>query len=101
MFDFDYITTTPISIDGKPHTVKFENGMTGIGSRDFWLDGKNFGMFNAVIQSDDLTEGNHFLYLMKWRDTPWDKVYIFISEKYLPLLLEEKESWREIQKINL
>ena len=97
---FDFITDTPITLNGTAHTVCFENGMTGIGSRRFWLDGKEYPK-NAVRQSADITKGNHFLYLMKWRDTPWDQVYIFIHEDELPVLLDESNAWREPKRINL
>lgn len=97
---FDLLTDTPITIDGKRHVVRFANGMTGIGSRRFWVDGRDFPN-DAVRQSEDLTKGNHFLYLMKWRNTPWDRVYIFIHEDELPQLLSEENQWREPRKIEI
>lgn len=97
---FDMITDTPVMIDNKIHQVRFENGMTGIGSRTFWIDGKEF-FHGAVRQSGDLTLGNHFLYLIKWRDTPIDKIYIFIHEDELPELLHKDQAWREPKKIDL
>jgi len=98
--DFDLITNTPVTINGKRHLVRFENGMTGIGSRRFWIDDKEY-QDNAVRQTDDITQGNHFLYKIKWRNTPWDRVYLFISEKYESYLLSEGQSWREPKKIEI
>lgn len=95
---FDLITDTTITLNDKPHTVRFENGMTGIGSRGCWLDGHEL-IFNAVRHTDNLTKGNHLLYLIKWRDNPWSKIYIFINEKYEKELLSPENAWREPQKI--
>jgi hypothetical protein len=97
---FDLIENTPVVIDSKENLVRFENGMTGIGSRRFWINDEEYG-YNAVRQTDDITQGNHSLYLIKWRDTPWDKVYLFISEKYVPDLLSEDNRWREPKKIEV
>jgi hypothetical protein len=97
---FDMTTNTSVLIDGKIHMVRFYPGMTGIGSREFWIDNKKFYPC-AVRHTDNLEKGNHFLYLIKWRDNPWSKVYIFIKEDYLHELLNENNSWREPQKINL
>lgn len=97
---FDMITNTPVTIDGRQHLVRFENGMTGIGSRRFWINNKDYSD-RAVRQSADLTKGNHFLYRMKWRDTPWDWVYIFIHEDELSTLLSDSQSWREPRKTDI
>lgn len=97
---FDLITDTPVTIDGKTHMVRFQDGMTGIGSRSFWIDGKKYPR-NALRHTDDLTKGNHFLYLIKWRDVPWDKCYLFIQEDALLVLLNDDNSWREPVKIDL
>ena len=97
---FDLLENTPVKIDGKSHFVRFENGMTGIGSRAFWVDDKSYS-YRAVRQSGDLTKGNHHLYLIKWRNQPWDKVYIFIHHKFEKQLLSEEESWREPRKVEL
>lgn len=97
---FDYTENTPVMIDNKIHMVRFYDGMTGIGSRDFWVDDKKYS-HGAVRQTENLTRGNHFLYLIKWRDQPWDLVYIFISEEQLPVLLSEENSWREPKKIEV
>jgi hypothetical protein len=98
--NFPYIDNTPITLNGKPHIVRFENGMTGIGSRKFWLDNKEY-FRNGVFHTEDITQGNHLLYLIKWRDTPWDKVYLFIAEKYENELLVKENSWREPRKIEV
>jgi len=97
---WSYAIPTPVLIDGKPHTVQMANGMTGICSRQFWIDGKGFDR-KLVTQSGDLTKGNHFLYMMKWRDQPWDKVYILIHEDELPMLLNEENKWREPRKVEI
>jgi hypothetical protein len=91
--DFDLLVDTPVMIDNKIHQVRFANGMTGIGSRDFWIDGKKYS--DGVMQTPDITKGNHFLYSFLWRDNPWDRIYIFIAESELPVLLNEDESWRK------
>jgi len=95
--EFSYIKDTEVLIDNKKHIIKMENGMTGIGSRSFRLDGIKEHL-NIVTQSPDITKGNHFLYIMKWRDTPWDKVYILIHEDELPILLSDENKWREPKK---
>ncbi len=97
---FPYTTNTQITLDGKPHTVRFYDGMSGIGSREFWLNGRRYPL-GAVTQSADLTDGNHLLYLMKWRDTPWDKLYIFVHEDELETLLSEENAWREPTKVQI
>jgi hypothetical protein len=74
-----------------------ENGMTGIGSRKYWINGKE-QYRNAVSQSEDLTKGNHEIYTIKWRDTPWDKIDIIIHEDEVPFLLNDENSWREPTK---
>lgn len=98
--EFDLLINTPITLNGETHLVRFYNGMSGIGSREFWIDDKRYD-YGAVRQSADLTKGNHFLYKMKWRDTPWDWVYIFIHEDELSMLLNEDNKWREPKKIEL
>ena len=99
---FKYTDDTKVMIDGKYHTVKMYPGMTGIGSRDWWLDG-NRKLKNIVTQSRDLTKGNHELYIINWRENPWDTVYILIHENEVPFLLdkEKQPSWRNPEKINL
>ena len=97
---FDMTTNTPVTIDGKIYMVRFYPGMSGIGSRKFWINDKDFYP-DAVRHTDDLETGNHFLYLMKWRDTPWDKVHVFIKEELLQDLINDQNAWREPRKINL
>ncbi len=91
---FDYTEDTEIIIDGEKHLIRFYDGMTGIGSRDYWVDGIKQAR-NAVRQTADITKGNHFIYTIKWRDTPWDKVDVVISEEELPNLLNAGQKWRE------
>ena len=77
---FKYTENIQITIDGKKHLVKMEDGMTGIGSRGFWLNHvKEYR--NLVIHSKDLAKGNHFLYTIKYGDCPWEKVDILIAEQ--------------------
>lgn len=95
---FDYVTDTEITLGGNRHVVRFADGMTGIGSRRYWLDGRE-GFHDAVRQTADITKGNHFLYDIKWRDNPWDRVHIFIHEDELPALLSEENRWREPRDI--
>lgn len=97
---FDLTANTPITIDGKIHNVRFYDGMSGIGSRIFWIDDQKYSR-EAVRHTEDLTSGNHLLYLIKWRDTPWDKVFMFIHEKYEDELLSDENIWREPKKISL
>lgn len=94
---FKYTTNTPVLIDGVKHYISMENGMTGIGSRAYWVDDKK-QFRNCVTQSADLTKGNHFIYTIKWRDTPWDKVDIIIHEDEEGILLGEDAAWREPTK---
>ena len=94
---FKYTTNTEITIDNQKHFVRMENGMTGIGSRRYWIDDKD-QYRNAVTQSEDLTKGNHEIYTIKWRDTPWDKIDIIIHEDEVPFLLKEENAWREPTK---
>lgn len=94
---FDYLINTRVQIYGKYHVIRFENGMTGIGSRKYWVDDKE--QFNKCVrQSTDLEKGNHYIYSMKWRDTPWDRVDIIISEDLIAVLLAEENKWREPRK---
>lgn len=39
---FDLLTDTPITIDGERHMLRFANGMSGIGSIQFWIDGSEY-----------------------------------------------------------
>lgn len=94
---FKYTENTKIKIDGKKHLIRMYDGMTGIGSRDYWIDGVKQWR-NCVTQSADITKGNHFIYTIRWRDTDWDLVDIIISEKELPNLLDENNKWREPKK---
>lgn len=91
---FDYIENTEITINGEKHLIRFENGMTGIGSRRYWIDDREQSK-NSVRQTSDITNGNHYIYTIKWRDTPWDKVDIIVSEDELPIILHENNKWRE------
>ena len=97
---FDMTNDTAVTIEGRKRMVRFENGMTGIGSRRFWIDGKEYP-YGGVRQSADLTQGNHFLYLFKWRDQPWDKLYVFIHEDHLDGLLDESQAWREPKRVDV
>jgi len=92
-----YIRDTEIIIDNKKHFICMENGMTGIGSRRYWINDKKQDR-NAVIQSEDLTKGNHEIYTIKWRDTPYDKIDIIIHENEVPFLLNEENAWRNPTK---
>jgi len=97
MSEFKYVAPTQVLIDGQSRTIQMENGMTGIGSRTYYVDGKN-QFHRCVTQSEDLTNGNHAIYTIKWRDTPWDKVDVIIHEAELPVLLSEENKWREPTK---
>jgi len=98
--NFKYTDDTEITIDGNKHIIRMYEGMTGIGSRYYWIDGKK-RMRNCVTQSEDLRKGNHFIYTIKWRDNPWDKVDIIIHEDELSNLLSEENKWREPEKVTL
>lgn len=95
--NFNYITNTEVTIDNKKHYIRMYNGMTGIGSREYWIDDKK-QHHNIVMQSQDITKGNHEIYTIKWRDTPWDKIDIIIHESEVPFLLSNENSWREPSK---
>lgn len=99
---WDYSKPCPVLIDGKLHIIEMEKGMTGIGSRRYWLDGKKMSR-NCVTQSLDITEGNHFIYKINWRENPWDTVDIIIHENETPFLLDENKqpSWRNPVKLNI
>ena len=92
MCDFRYVEDTPVLLNGKRHMIRMENGMTGIGSREWWLDGEK--MHSRILQqSDNISDGEHQIYYFKWRDTPWDKCYIIVSHDEVPKLLAQQ--WRE------
>jgi len=94
-----YSEPTEVIIVGQPHVVQMAEGMTGIGSRAYYVDGK--AMFrDCVTQSEDLASGNHSVYTIKWRDTPWDRVDIIIHESEVPWLLSDENKWREPTKID-
>lgn len=96
---WDYSEITPVIIDGVKHNIQMCEGMTGIGSRMYWIDGKK-QLRNCVTQSADLTQGNHFIYKMNWRENPWDTVDIIIHEDELTFLLDEKQpKWRNPIKL--
>lgn len=97
---FDLLENTEMIINGEKHLLRFENGMTGIGSRRGFIDNREFSD-NFVRHSADLTKGNHFLYRMRWRDNPWSYVYILIAEEFEADLLSEENKWRDIKKIEL
>lgn len=97
---FRYTEDTPISIDGKTVLLRMENGMTGIGSRAYWINGEKKSL-NLVTHSDDITKSDHSLYRMKWRDQPWDLVAILIAKEFEEELLSEGNSWREPKKIEI
>jgi hypothetical protein len=95
--NFKYIENTSITIDNEKHLIKMYNGMTGIGTRIYWIDNKK--QFNNVFtKSDDLTNGNHEIYSIKWRDIPWDRIDIILHESEVPILLNDENSWREPKK---
>ncbi len=100
MSGFDLLTDTPVLLNGKTRMVRCYNGMTGIGSRDTWVDGQKL-FYNTVRQTDNITDGPHFLYVIKWRDTPWDKVAVIIRESEVPFLLSDENKWREPYLYNL
>jgi hypothetical protein len=75
-----------------------EDGMTGIGSRRYWLNGRE-GFKNLVLQSEDIEKDNHFLYRLKWRDDHISFVHLLICESELGLLLSEENEWRCPEKI--
>lgn len=89
-----YTTDTPCNLNGNPHRVRMEAGMTGIGSRAFWIDGKK-QTNDCVTQTSNISDGPHFLYLIKWRDTPWDRVAIIVAESEVSWLMDEANAWRE------
>ena len=95
--NFNYITNTEVTIDNKKYYIRMYNGMTGIGSREYWINDKK-QHHNIVMQSQDITKGNHEIYTIKWRDTPWDKIDIIIHESEVPFLLSNENSWREPTK---
>lgn len=92
---FDFLTDQPITLNGETHLLCLENGMTGIGSRRAWIDGKELPYFRSVRHTPDLSSGNHLLYSIKWRELDFDRVYIFIHENKVPLLLSDENSWRQ------
>lgn len=93
---FPNTENTKVMLNGEPHLIRFENGMTGIGSRIFWIDNKKY-CDGAITISDDIKDGGHFLYRMKWRNTPWDEIFYLIGESYNDrFLAATKDSeWQE------
>jgi hypothetical protein len=90
-----YAINTPVKINGKVRLIRLEEGMTGIRSRTYYIDNKK-QYPNCVLQTEDLTKGNHFIYRINWGENPWDIVDIIISEDEVPYLLnkEVQPKWR-------
>lgn len=95
---WDYAIDTPIMINGKLRTIRMEQGMTGIGSRAYWVDGKRSSR-KCVLQSGDLTKGNHFIYRINWREG--DTVDIVIHEDEVPFLLDKNIQPEWINPVNI
>ena len=95
--EFKYTENTTVLIDGGQHQLRFENGITGIGSRMYWINDKKQSR-RAVFQSPNITKGNHFIYKIKWRKTPYDWVDIIIHEDHLNILLGDDQKWRKPSK---
>jgi len=97
---FKWTEDTPVIIDNEKHTLRFENGMTGIGSRRFWIDGHFASCERAWVYTD--LDGNLQIYLIRWRDTPWnDVVYLFIKDTDAHVLFEERNKWRKPVKMKI
>lgn len=94
---FDYLENTEITIDNKKHMIRFENGMTGIGSRLYWIDDKK--CCRALVSSPDITNGNHEIYKIRWRDNPWSTVHAILCESEVKNLFEPHNAWRMPIKI--
>lgn len=98
---WDYAKPTPVIIDGEEHIIQMGEGMTGIGSRSYSIDGKRQSR-NCVTQSADISVGNHSIYKINWRENPWDTIDIIIHDDEVPFLLdkEKQPEWRNPVKIN-
>lgn len=77
--NFEYITNTECLIDGKVETIRLGNGCSGIGSRQFWVN-NCLQDKNIILLSEDITNGNHFIYFGYWGKRPWDTVYYLVNE---------------------
>jgi hypothetical protein len=97
---FKYTENTQIEIDGKKHYIAMYDGMSGIGSRTYWLDNEK-QLHDIVTHSEDITKGNHYLYTIKYGECPWEVVDILIDSKLETDLLNEESSWREPVKREL
>ena len=95
--NFEYTADTAVNIDGVSHLIRMENGMTGIGSRQYYIDGER-QYLHCVLHTPDLTHGEREIYRIKWRDTPWDLVDIIISKDCVPELLADERKWMEPTK---
>ena len=78
--NFKYTENTSCNIDNKPVSIRCENGMTGIGSRRFWINNKAQSD-NLIIFSEDISNGNHSLYYGYWGSRPWDTCYFLVADK--------------------
>lgn len=76
---FNYITNTECLIDGKAETIRLENGCSGIGSRQFWMN-NCLQDERIILFTEDITKGNHFIYFGYWGKRPWDTDYFLVNE---------------------
>lgn len=91
---FKYTENTKVTIDGEEMLIRFENGMTGIGSRTYWINDVQQSK-RAVFHTEDVEKGNHLIYKIKWRDDPYSYVDVIIHEDFENELLTDENKWRE------
>ena len=85
MLQFPYTENTSINIDGEVKKIKFFNGMSGLGSRKFWLDDKEPFMLDSCIIHSDIDEN---------KDEEF--VFILLEEYHKRLILITKKDLQEI-----
>lgn len=83
-----YTENTLCIINNKEYSIRCEDGMTGIGSRKFWLNDVE-QCYNIIICTNDVSEGNHLLYLTYWDNVPWKRDFFLIDKEDEELLLSK------------
>ena len=96
--EWTYTKNTPILIDGILHQIRLYNGMTGIGSRDYWIDDKKQQKRVFINDGEIKDDEDYSVYNIKWRDNPWDRVDIVISKKDEYTLFTDDLKWIEPKK---
>lgn len=82
-----YTESTKVMIDDEIFDVVFDPWCTSIGTRSFKIDNVLFD-HHAYVYSDefeyneDSKKINHSIYLANWKDSPEDKIYVFLDKNF-------------------